>query len=99
MPERDIDWRNCRFDASAFGPLYILLRNAIADVAAIAQLGERQTEDLKVPGSIPGCGMLYYMTVLILPKTFLFAQIFLVGRVKNIGWNIYSLLTDTGPLV
>ena len=25
--------------------------------AAIAQLGERQTEDLKVPGSIPGCGM------------------------------------------
>ena len=26
--------------------------------AAIAQLGERQTEDLKVPGSIPGLGML-----------------------------------------
>ena len=25
-------------------------------VAAIAQLGERQTEDLKVPGSIPGLG-------------------------------------------
>ena len=25
--------------------------------AAIAQLGERQTEDLKVPGSIPGEGM------------------------------------------
>ena len=25
-------------------------------VAAIAQLGERQTEDLKVPGSIPGGG-------------------------------------------
>ncbi len=24
--------------------------------AAIAQLGERQTEDLKVPGSIPGGG-------------------------------------------
>ena len=24
--------------------------------AAIAQLGERQTEDLKVPGSIPGLG-------------------------------------------
>ena len=24
--------------------------------AAIAQLGERQTEDLKVPGSIPGRG-------------------------------------------
>ena len=26
------------------------------DRAAIAQLGERQTEDLKVPGSIPGRG-------------------------------------------
>ena len=25
--------------------------------AATAQLGERQTEDLKVPGSIPGLGM------------------------------------------
>ena len=25
-------------------------------LAAIAQLGERQTEDLKVPGSIPGVG-------------------------------------------
>jgi hypothetical protein len=24
--------------------------------AAIAQLGERETEVLKVPGSIPGCG-------------------------------------------
>ena len=29
-------------------------RNA---VAAIAQLGERQTEDLKVPGSTPGLGI------------------------------------------
>ena len=25
-------------------------------MAAIAQLGERQTEDLEVPGSIPGLG-------------------------------------------
>ena len=25
----------------------------------IAQLGERQTEDLKVPGSIPGRGMFF----------------------------------------
>ena len=25
--------------------------------AALAQLGERQTEDLKVPGSIPGGGI------------------------------------------
>ena len=29
-------------------------------VAAIAQLGERQTEDLKVPGSIPGLGIVYF---------------------------------------
>ena len=28
--------------------------------AAIAQLGERQTEDLKVPGSIPGGGNLQF---------------------------------------
>ena len=33
-------------------------------MAAIAQLGERQTEDLKVPGSIPGLGIYLhgYMT-------------------------------------
>ena len=29
-------------------------------LAAIAQLGERQTEDLKVPGSIPGRGTLSF---------------------------------------
>ena len=29
-------------------------------VAAIAQLGERQTEDLKVPGSIPGGGIKFF---------------------------------------
>ena len=29
-------------------------------VAAIAQLGERQTEDLKVPGSIPGLGIIFW---------------------------------------
>ena len=28
--------------------------------AAIAQLGERQTEDLKVPGSIPGRGIFLF---------------------------------------
>jgi hypothetical protein len=27
--------------------------------AHLAQLGERQTEDLKVPGSIPGVGILF----------------------------------------
>ena len=29
----------------------------VTSAAAIAQLGERQTEDLKVPGSIPGLGI------------------------------------------
>ena len=28
-------------------------------LAQIAQLGERQTEDLKVPGSIPGFGIMH----------------------------------------
>ena len=34
--------------------------------ASIAQLGERQTEDLKVPGSIPGGGI--YLFVLLEKK-------------------------------
>ena len=34
-------------------------RQCLHDQAAIAQLGERQTEDLKVPGSIPGLGTLF----------------------------------------
>ena len=32
------------------------VKKKINSAAAIAQLGERQTEDLKVPGSIPGLG-------------------------------------------
>ena len=36
------------------------LRNTICQ-AVIAQLGERQTEDLKVPGSIPGRVILFYL--------------------------------------
>ena len=31
--------------------------------AAIAQLGERQTEDLKVPGSIPGGGTTFFTQI------------------------------------
>ena len=37
--------------------LYNYEKNSFEIAAAIAQLGERQTEDLKVPGSIPGLGM------------------------------------------
>ena len=36
------------------------LKNTICQ-AVIAQLGERQTEHLKVPGSIPGRGILFYL--------------------------------------
>ena len=36
----------------------VLLPTNVQFRAAIAQLGERQTEDLKVPGSIPGGGTL-----------------------------------------
>ncbi len=32
-------------------------KNLFKLIAGIAQLGERQTEDLKVPGSIPGHGI------------------------------------------
>ena len=38
-------------------------RNNIISKASLAQLGERQTEDLKVPGSIPGGGThIFYFT-------------------------------------
>ena len=38
-------------------------RQKIDAAAAIAQLGERQTEDLKVPGSIPGRGTFFIFLV------------------------------------
>ena len=39
-------------------PYQTYQKNKSTARAAIAQLGERQTEDLKVPGSIPGLGNL-----------------------------------------
>ena len=39
--------------------LAILLMYCRNSPAEIAQLGERQTEDLKVPGSIPGLGIIF----------------------------------------
>ena len=40
---------------------YKSLRSVLCvTLAAIAQLGERQTEDLKVPGSIPGGGKFFF---------------------------------------
>ena len=41
-------------------PLSVMLNLSKISVAALAQLGERQTEDLKVPGSIPGGGTFFY---------------------------------------
>jgi hypothetical protein len=38
------------------------VQNDGLSLAAIAQLGERQTEDLKVPGSIPGLGI-YFLDI------------------------------------
>ena len=55
---------------------------AITAVAAIAQLGERQTEDLKVPGSIPGLGMLVLSSVGFGAWS-LFARVFPAGRLRN----------------
>ena len=37
--------------------------------AAIAQLGERQTEDLKVPGSIPGLGNAIWPAKVLAPRS------------------------------
>ena len=36
------------------------IASALDLTAAIAQLGERQTEDLKVPGSIPGLSIVIF---------------------------------------
>ena len=58
-------------------PMYIYLGTYIIlfypqcfHQAVIAQLGERQTEDLKVPGSIPGRGIFLFSNFLF---EFLFA--------------------------
>ena len=40
---------------------FVIERVSHQSHAAIAQLGERQTEDLKVPGSIPGLGTNIYI--------------------------------------
>ena len=40
-------------------------------LVAIAQLGERQTEDLKVPGSIPGLGTILQAEKVAIPQSYL----------------------------
>ena len=44
--------------SAVLGKRFVSVRVSFISLAAIAQLGERQTEDLKVPGSIPGLGIL-----------------------------------------
>ena len=44
----------------AIRALWCAARGSSMSLAAIAQLGERQTEDLKVPGSIPGGGIIFF---------------------------------------
>ena len=48
------------FCSALLSPSFCVAGDAVAAAssveAALAQLGERQTEDLKVPGSIPGGG-------------------------------------------
>ncbi len=48
--------------------------------AVVAQLGERQTEDLKVPGSIPGDGIYFFKTIY---KSFFFLNL----KFKNCDYH------------
>ena len=60
-----------------------------AALAAIAQLGERQTEDLKVPGSIPGLGMLCYVRAY-RPLIWKAISSETVARHRALFWNLSS---------
>ena len=51
--------------------------------AVIAQLGERQTEDLKVPGSIPGRGIV-----------FVFFKMFLIYTMFTVSYVLKLLIVD-----
>ena len=53
---------SCIFEARWNGRILRLIKERDR-TAAIAQLGERQTEDLEVPGSIPGLGMFFLRAV------------------------------------
>ena len=53
-------------------------------MAAIAQLGERQTEDLKVPGSIPGRGSSFSLHVSIINSMYIVHSVATTSYDKNI---------------
>jgi hypothetical protein len=59
-------------------------------------LGERQTEDLKVPGSIPGGGNIYiyiYILVFFLTHIYILHIYFLVKQNKTKGKKKYRLMS------
>ena len=61
----------------------------------IAQLGERQTEDLKVPGSIPGRGIFFPKFIwLFLIKNIVFKTFLYVKVSKSRKQFIYGLLNS-----
>ena len=43
---------------------HFCILSQLSQHAVIAQLGERQTEDLKVPGSIPGRGIYFFFSII-----------------------------------
>ena len=52
----NVDFSNSKWDEDRVIAWMVSMLNVLFIEAAIAQLGERQTEDLKVTGSIPVCG-------------------------------------------
>ena len=72
-----------------------LLQNLVLVTAEIAQLGERQTEDLKVAGSIPAFGIIFKIIILILINYNNF-DIFLLKKnkiIKNFQFICNSKIT------
>ena len=54
-------YKQCTNTAAYRKNVSISIWNLVFYQAVIAQLGERQTEDLKVPGSIPGRGSFFWL--------------------------------------
>ena len=71
------------FRVSGFGKGHILSLNIEHKSAEIAQWGERQTEDLKVPGSIPGFGSMFIFLLTHKLLLFKFYDNLLVKRPKK----------------
>ena len=57
MPIEDDASQSFGVDGPIATTLYVFMHFYVQNAAVIAQLGERKTEDLKVSGSIPDCGI------------------------------------------